>query len=178
MTVSREWAMPNAATFEIEPIAKFIGRYIHGKWIDPFARNSRFSRFCHATNDLSPDAATTHHLESLDFLRLFADNSCDGVLFDPPYSPRQISECYKQVGMAVHMADTQISFYSERKDEVGRIVKPGGFVLSFGWNSNGMGLSRGFDLCDVLIVAHGSAHNDTICTAERKRIDMLSGVAA
>ena len=25
---------------------------------------------------------------------MFDDESVDGVLYDPPYSPRQISECY------------------------------------------------------------------------------------
>jgi hypothetical protein len=40
--------------------------------------------------------------------------------------------------------------------------------LSFGWNSTGMGQKRGYEIIEILIVAHGSAHNDTICMAERK----------
>lgn len=39
---------------------------------------------------------------------------------------------------------------------------------SFGWNSAGMGISRGFDLIELLTVCHGAAHNDTICVAERR----------
>jgi hypothetical protein len=169
--------MPNGSTFEIEPIAKFVGKYLGGNWVDPFARNSRFARFCKATNDISKDAKTTHHMEALDFLRLFQSDSMDGVIFDPPYSPRQISECYKGAGMDVHMSDTQSSFYSERKKEASRIIKPGGFALSFGWNSNGFGMSRGFEVVEVLIVAHGGAHNDTICVAEIKKPDLFSEVA-
>lgn len=38
-------------------------------------------------------------------------------------------------------------------------------LLSFGWNSCGMG--EGFELLEILLVAHGGAHNDTICLAER-----------
>lgn len=174
MKMERAWAMPNRATFEIEPIARFVGKYMVGQWLDPFARDSRFSRFCVATNDISESANTTHHMEALDFLRLFDWHKMDGVLFDPPYSPRQISECYKQNGMAVHMKDTQSSFYSDRKDAASKCIKSGGFAISFGWNSNGFGISRGFDIVEILIVAHGGAHNDTICVAEQKRHDLFS----
>ena len=172
--ITRAWAMPNHSTFEVEPIARLIGRYIgEGRWVDPFARTSRFSRFCEATNDLNTDMPTTHHMEALDFLRLFDEASLDGVLFDPPYSPRQISECYQQAGRAVHTEDTQSSFYGDRKREVARIVKPGGIAISFGWNSGGIGERNGFDMVEVLIVAHGGAHNDTIVTVERKRMGLF-----
>lgn len=174
MKISRAWAMPNHSTFEIEPIARLIGCYIGaGRWVDPFARASRFSRFCEATNDLDPEMPTTHHMEALDFLRMFGDADVDGVLFDPPYSPRQISECYQQVGRAVHAEDTQSSFYGDRKREVARIVRPGGIAICFGWNSGGIGERNGFDLVEVLIVAHGGAHNDTIVTVERKRAGLF-----
>ena len=38
-------------------------------------------------------------------------------------------------------------------------------VLSFGWNSTGMG--SGFEPVEIMLVAHGGAHNDTICFAEK-----------
>ena len=174
MKIKREWAMPNADTFSIPPISALIGQYIVGDWVDPFARNSPFKKYCIATNDLNTEMNTTHHVEALEFLKQFADESLDGVLFDPPYSPRQISECYKSVGMKVHMEDTQSSFYSERKREIARIVKPDGVVISFGWNSGGIGKSLNFDLEELLLVAHGGAHNDTICTVERKQKDLFS----
>lgn len=31
-----------------------------------------------------------------------------------------------------------------------------------------MGIKRDFELLEVLLVAHGAAHNDTIVTVERK----------
>ena len=169
MNMQRIWAMPNHNTFSIKPINELIARYIHnGKWIDPFARNSPFNSICKRTNDLNPEAVTTDHLEALEFLQQFADESVDGVLFDPPYSPRQISECYKQVGREVHMKDTQSSFYGDRKKEIARIVRPNGIVISCGWNSGGIGKTLGFELLEILLVPHGGAHNDTIVTVEKK----------
>jgi hypothetical protein len=69
----------------------------------------------------------------------------------------------------VTQRDTQKSAaWAEERDVISRILKPGGVVLSFGWNSNGMGKGRGFEIEEILLVAHGASHNDTICLAERK----------
>ena len=40
--------------------------------------------------------------------------------------------------------------------------------MSFGWNSSGFGNTRGYVVEEILLVAHGGAHNDTICVVERK----------
>lgn len=170
MIINRTWAMPSHNTFTIKPIAALIDRYLTGLWVDPFARDSIFNNRCFATNDLNPESNTTHHMEALDFLNslTICGPIFDGVLFDPPYSPRQIAECYKQVGRAVHIQDTQISFYSNRKNAAAQLIKPGGLAICFGWNTNGFGKKLGFELIEILLIAHGSAHNDTICTVERK----------
>lgn len=55
-----------------------------------------------------------------------------------------------------------------RMDEIARIVAPGGLVISFGWDSTGMGKGRGFETVEILLVNHGACHNDTIVTVERK----------
>lgn len=167
MLINRAWAMPDHNTFEIKPIRKLISKYIGNNWVDPFSRNSPFHRYC-VTNDLNEEMKADYHMEALEFLKMFDDSSIDGCLFDPPYSPRQISECYKEVGREVHTKDTQSSFYGDRKNEVSRIIKPGGVVISFGWNSGGIGKTNGFEIIEILLVAHGGAHNDTICTVERK----------
>lgn len=157
-TVRRAWAMPNASTFTIKPIEELIKKYLYdagGTWLDPFAGQSPFRSLC-ISNDLNPDFRVRYHLESLEFLKQFYPETAEGVLFDPPYSPRQISECYKNIGTPVQKEDTQSKFYALRKDEIGRVVRPGGYVLSFGWNSNGLGIRRGFQIVEVLLVAHGA----------------------
>lgn len=110
----RIWSMPNKNTFSIQPIKDLIDLEVNRKllWIDPFANESKVARI---TNDLNPNYKTDYHLDALDFLKMFDDNSVDGVLFNPPYSARQISECYKGVGIPVSMEITQNSFYSNIK---------------------------------------------------------------
>jgi len=66
------------------------------------------------------------------------------------------------------METTQSSWRKKHINEISRILKPNGIVISFGWNSSGVGKVRGFEIIEILLVAHGGMHNDTICTVERK----------
>jgi hypothetical protein len=165
--VERVWAMPSRWTFTILPIRKMLNRVVGvgSGWADPFAGENSPAEY---TNDLNPNRPTQHHMQALDFLKMFETESLTGVLFDPPYSPRQIKECYDEIGLSLSQVETQATFWSACKDEIQRVVKPGGLVVSFGWNSQGMGMSRGYSLREVLLVAHGGMHNDTIVTLEQK----------
>lgn len=163
--------MPNSNTFDIKPISRFIhGHLIVGTVIDPFANKNRIAGI---TNDLDPAMGCDHSMDALEFLQFFENGSVDMVLFDPPYSPRQVSECYLKMGKTVNMQSTQSSFWGNLKKEVARVVRPGGKVLCFGWNSGGIGQTYGFEMTDILMVAHGGWHNDTICTCEVKKPVLL-----
>ena len=133
--------------------------------VDPFANANKLATI---TNDLDPQYDTDYHLDALDFLKQMKDNSADLVLYDPPYSPRQVSESYRLLEMSVNMATTQSSYWSKQKREIARIVKQGGYVISCAWNSGGIGKKYGFEIQEILLVAHGGWHNDTIVTVERK----------
>jgi len=163
---SREWEMPNSNTFEIKCIKRLIEKHFKGGLsIDPFANKSRIAT---VTNDLNPDFDTDYHMDAHDFLKMFSDGSVDFVFYDPPYSLRQVVEVYKSVGKKVTMETTQSSWRTKHINEISRILKPGGLVMCFGWNSSGVGKKRGCELLEVMLVAHGGSHNDTICTVEKK----------
>ena len=172
MTAKRIWEMPNSNTFNIRCIDRLIHKYLKDDMlsIDPFANTSKLAK---VTNDLNPDYDTDHHLDALDFMKLFDSNSVDFVFYDPPYSLRQVSECYKSVGVEVTQETTQSSWRSKHINEIKRILKPNGIVMCFGWNSNGVGKVRGCEIIEFLLVAHGGSHNDTIVTVERKFINEL-----
>ena len=158
--------MPNKNTFDIKPVKELIQLELtDGVWIDPFANQNKLATI---TNDLNPTYDTNYHMDALDFLKTFQNESVDGVLYDPPYSPRQVTECYQGVGMNVTSETTRASFWGNQKKEISRIVKPGGKVITFGWNSGGIGRKYGFEITRILLVPHGGWHNDTICTVEVK----------
>lgn len=167
LKITRKWAMPNKNTFSIKPINELINRYLKEDLliVDPFANANKLATI---TNDLDSQYDTDYHLDALDFLKQLKANSVDLVLYDPPYSPRQVSESYKLLDMSVNMATTQSSYWSKQKQEIARIVKVGGYVISCAWNSGGIGKKHGFEIQEILLVAHGGWHNDTIVTVERK----------
>ena len=167
MIINRIWAMPNSRTFTIKPIKELLNRYITDDMVvvDPFANESKFGTI---TNDLNPKFDTNYHLDALDFLKQINDNCSDIVLYDPPYSPRQIKECYDGIGITVTADDTKASWRAKHLDEIKRVLKPNGICISFGWNTNGVGKKRGFEIIEILIVPHGGSKNDTLCTVERK----------
>lgn len=156
VVIGRAWAMPDSQTFRIQPIADVLSEVVGDGWIDPFAnRNSPAA----ITNDINEDMPTDYHMDAVDFLGMFGDASVPGVLFDPPYSMRQVTEKY---------AGRMVKQITRVIDEIARVVEPMGRVVSCGWNSNGIGKKRNFAIERVLIVAHGGQHNDTILTVERK----------
>lgn len=169
--------MPNKNTFTIKPITEIITTVFdqvrnkkgdHIVACDPFVNKSPFADKCLYTNDLDCSIPATSHQDAIVFLKGIMDCHCDILLFDPPYSPRQVSECYKRLGQSVNMATTQSSYWGNLKKEIARIVKHDGFVVSCGWNSGGIGKTLGFEIQKILLVAHGGWHNDTIVTVERK----------
>jgi hypothetical protein len=168
INIERTWAMPSKNTFTIKPIKELLKGYILPQMIscDPFAG---FNSPAVHKNDLNKSTLVEWNLDALDFLKIWPKNTMDSVLYDPPYSPRQVKECYKNLGIAkFDTRQTRADYWKDIKDEITRITRPNGIVISFGWNSNGIGKTRGFELIEVLLVAHGGAHNDTIVTVERK----------
>ena len=98
----RAWAMPSKHTFTIPPIAELLGRFPMEEFVDPFAGWNSPARY---RNDLNPEAPVEAHVDAEEFICTFSEIL--GLLFDPPYSPRQISELYKGIGFKVGMKETQ-----------------------------------------------------------------------
>lgn len=167
ITIRREWAMPNSETFTINPIQDLVEQEVQeddGLWIDPFAGDADYAD---VTNDLNPEIDTDYTMEAIKFLDRFDDGEVDGgVLFDPPYSPRQIAEVYDSIGLETSMETTQARFWSDCKHHIKRICAKNATVITFGWNSGGIGKTNGFKKREILMVPHGGWHNDTICVVE------------
>jgi len=62
-----------------------------------------------------------------------------------------------------------MKYWADCKNEIARILKPGGKVICFGWNSMGLGKGRGFVMKRLLIINHGGSRNDTLVTVEIKK---------
>ena len=171
MKIERVWSMPNQWTFKIPAIAKLLREEMHKEelgedkfvWLDPFA-----GEYSPATlrNDIEETHEAEYHMDALEFLKSrWQDCHVEGVLFDPPYSVEQCLRCYtpKFKGTA-----GRAEYWAKCKDEIAGLVRVGGKVISFGWDSCGCGKKRGFEITRILLVCHGACHNDTIVTVEKK----------
>jgi hypothetical protein len=177
MIIDRFNAQPNKHTFLIPPIKKFIELYYKPEdfWLDPFC--GEHSPVPHERkNHLNPAIPAGYHLEANEFLKKWGFSSVDGIFLDPPYSLRQMKEVYNSIGIdkiPMEQTQSQIFFY---KKEVLRILKLGGIILMFGWNSNCFSPIH-FMVKHVRLVNHGGSHNDTICTMQvRTQPDIASFV--
>ncbi len=161
----RVWAWPSINTFDIIPILNLLKDEGVGKgWVDPF---SGWSKLAEWTNDIAEGTPATCHMDALEYLQGLQGIpiGVDGVVLDPPYSPEQARRKYKAKfeGIAGLM-----EYLAKCKDEIARIIRPGGRAICFGWNSSGIGSIRGFKLVRGLLVCHGQRH-DTIVTVEVKQ---------
>ena len=97
---TRCFAMPNAETFSVKPIGEFVQRFlVEAKVsVDPFARNRDWATY---TNDIDMTTCAQSHQDAEKFLYELGQNGviADLAIFDPPYSPRQISEHYRAAGL-------------------------------------------------------------------------------
>lgn len=172
MKMNRVFAFPKSDTFDCIPIGAFVKRYLRQSSlsIDPFARNKLWATY---TNDLNPDTLAEHHMDAHDFLVMLLNQDilADLIIFDPPYSPRQIKECYDSIGLTMKSEDAwRTAGWRKEKALANQLLKPNGIFLYFGWDTNGMNSTgeNGFIIEEILLVNHGLCHNDTICMAERK----------
>lgn len=171
MNIQKRWAMPSGNTFTIGPIKELVEAEVAkgGVIVDPFANNCKYGTI---TNDLAPEYDTTYHMDALEFLKSLGSNSADLVLYDPPYSITQAAQLYRDYGKdKLEVSVSNMRYWKLIKDNIARILKANGRVMCFGWNTNGLGKGRGFEMTDILIVSHGGSKNDTLCTLEYKKED-------
>ena len=163
MEITRTWVMPSKWTFKMAPVQKLFGKYDVGPgFADPFAGENSPAEI---TNDIE-GRGNRFQMDGLEFLKTFDDNSLPGCLFDPPYS---VEQCLRRYTPKHNGTAGRTEYWARCKDEIGRIVKPGGLVISFGWDSTGIGKKRGFEIIEIMLLCHGACHNDTIVTVERAR---------
>lgn len=170
LTLRRVLSNPEVPLFERKQMASLLKTYFReGLFIDPFC-GSPVAANNLTTNDIDPTIKADSHKEALDFLREIPTSSVDGVIYNPPYSPKRIKEFlrkggYKESSMKQYTKD----FHKKRKDEVSRILRKGGIVLSVSGSSLGMTKERGFSLKEVLYLYYAEeSYFETVITIDQK----------
>lgn len=180
MRMSYQITNMTAHPFENKHVKKLIDRVIRKlagnkkvRICDPFSNNKTERRqgTILVTNDLNPKFDATFCMEANDFGEYMNQNNYkfDLILFDPPYSLRQLKEQYENIGSKLELWQTH-NMWGRCKDNLAKCISPGGYFISFGWNSSGMGRKRGFEKQEIMLLSQGGHEDryDTIVTVEKK----------
>jgi len=137
--MSRVFSLPNKQPYKISHVKKLFKKYVYGK-----------------TLDLFPYPYERDALEKIIESKV---ESLNCVTFDPPYSNYQLKKQYENKGIA--LTGNHRKYFGLLFKEIKRTVKPGGYLVTLGWNSKRV---AGFELIEIILINHGSTHNDTIVT--------------
>jgi hypothetical protein len=147
-------------TFAVKPIREWVESNCEGKVLNLFAGITKLN-VDEVRNDLNEESIAEYHIDAVQFLRGWTGEKFDTVLLDPPYAYRKSMEMYNGI---------VCSPFKQLKDELIKVLKPGGKVITFGYHSNTMGKQRGFTVEKICLFSHGGAIHDTIASVERNNV--------
>jgi len=81
------------------------------------------------------------------------------VVFDPPFDEKQAETKYD----GLHAKDVCAAL-----EQFNELVRPGGHVVTFGWNSWGMRSFSAFERVETTLLQRSPIHRDVIVTVDRR----------
>ena len=139
-------------TFDSPKIKKWVEENSKGKVLNLFAGKNKLD-LDEVRNDKDKSMNANYHKDALNFIREWEGEKFDTIILDPPYSYRKSMEMYN---------GNRNSRFKMIADEIPRILKKDGIVISFGYHSTFLGKKRNFELNKLCIFAHGGSQHCTI----------------
>lgn len=153
-------------TFEYTPARSIVEEHLAGRVLNACAGKTALNHDGEIhRNDLNPerDADTSHDVSEI--ADHFEAQSFDTVVFDPPFDEKQAETKYD----GLHAMDVYAAL--EAFEE---LVRPGGRVICFGWNSWGMRSFSAFERIETCLLQRGPIHRDVICTVDERTSHSLA----
>lgn len=148
-------------TFATKMVRDVVLDAIHGRVLNACAGQTRLEkRGCEfVRNDIDEDVDADLHVDVRDLHRHFAPKSFDSAVLDPPFDPGRAAKLYE----GWHGQE-----YSNARDAVGDLVRPGGTVVELGWNSYGLGDKDGWERKAWYVYPQASFKGDVHLTVDRR----------
>lgn len=154
--------MPRKWTFQMPKLRQWVESRLEGHTLNLFGGVTRLTPppgYEIFYNDINPEVPADLRLDACDIEQWKAHGGAyQTVIFDPPYSAFQAVKTY---------GNKKAQKVTHARDVVEFVLAPGGRVISLGFNSTGMGESRGFTKEALLIANGGGSHNDILVLSER-----------
>ena len=146
---------PKKYTFEQPELLRWTVQNCRGAVLNLFAGKTPLGIKEYRV-DIDASLAPDHVGDAHKFI-LTTEMRFDTIILDPPYNLRKAREKYN---------GGYVGSMRKLKADLARVLNPGGRVISFGFDSVGMGARRGFEKVALCVVCHNGDHNDTICLVE------------
>ena len=139
-------------TFESPKIRKWVEENSSGKVLNLFAGKTKLE-LDEIRNDVDKEMNAKYHKDAVNFVKEWKGHKFDTIILDPPYAYRKAMEMYK---------GNYTSRFKMLADNIQRILKKDGKIISLGYHSTFMGNVRGFELEKLGVFAHGGSQHCTI----------------
>ena len=149
---------PSKYTFDDLKIMKWVRGWCKGKVLNLFAGENIVDPDEYRV-DLNKDLPNINHLGSADFFVKTTYLKFDTIILDPPFSERKAREKYD---------GRYIGNITKLKNELTRILNPGGRVITFGYQGRSMYDKRGYKRLAILMIDHMGDFNSTIGVVEER----------
>jgi len=154
-------------TFEYTPARRIVREHLTGRVLNACAGETVLQHDGEIVrNDLNPDRPeldTTHDVTEI--ASHFGPQSFDVVLFDPPFDEEQAETKYD----GLHAMDVYAAL-----EQFNQLVRGGGHVVTFGWNSWGMRSFPAFERVETRLLQRGPIHRDVIVTVDKRTSETLA----
>lgn len=139
-------------TFDSPKIKKWVESRAKGKVLNLFAGKNKLN-LDEVRNDIDETMIAEFHKDAVDFVKEWKEEKFDTIILDPPYAYRKSMEMYN---------GNYSSRFKQLADEIPKILKEDGIVISFGYHSTFLGKKRNYKLKELCVFAHGGSQHCTI----------------
>lgn len=146
---------PRKYTFEQPKLKKWIEKNCKGKVLNLFAGTTRLNVDEYRV-DLDTNTSPDFIGDAYDFV-LNTNMKFDTIILDPPWSLRKSREKYE---------GRFIGKFTKLKNILKRVLNKNGRVITVGYSSTGMSISRGFKKIALCIICHNGDHDDSFAILE------------
>ncbi len=151
---------PKKYTFEMLKLKRWTEEICVGKVLNLFCGQTKLN-VDETRVDLNKEMPADYYMDAYKFVNMAKEKGWkfDTIIFDPPYNLRKSREKY----FGIYTSELR-----KIKTILPDIIESRGIVISYGYDTAGLGKKRGFIKTEICVVNHSGDHNDTLVVVERK----------
>lgn len=148
-------------TFATKMVRDIVLDHVHGRCLNACAGQTKLQKreVEFVRNDIDESVDADLHVDVRKIDQHFDPESFDSATLDPPFDPGRAAKLYQ----GWHGQE-----YSNARDAVGELVRPGGTVVELGWNSWSLSDKDGWECVEHHLFRQSSFKGDVHLVVDRR----------